>query len=208
MSTFHTVLNIFLILLSAGAILFIIIRYGQNTKKQDDINRRFLEEEEAANAVRKKEIDPSLYYTADLDALPSIPENDPHQVMRCAKRTMIHLPLGTTNLKLKKMYGLAQMDKIAHYEENFNEYLKALIKWAASLMEEEKNDTDALSILETVVGLGCEFRNAYKLAADIYAARGDKSGLNNLYGRTRDNHFTDPHIRKQILDYIDGKEMS
>jgi len=202
-------INIFLVLVSVAVIVFLAIKSGQHKRKQDEIRRRFLEEEEAANSVRKKNIDVELYYTADLNALPKIPENDPNQIERCAARTMIRFSTPMTNLELKKRYGPAQMDIIAQYEENFSEYLKALTKWAVSLAEEDfnKNQKDALSILETVISLGGEFRDAYKLSADIYAAKNDKSGLENLLNIATENHFKDPSIRQQILDYINTKEL-
>jgi len=192
--------NILLILLSVGAIFFLIIKSGIHSKKSDDIKRRFLEEEDAANSARKKEIEPELYYTANLTALPPISADDPHQVMRCAARPMIRFPKPMTNLEIKKTYGPSQMDIIAQYEENFSEYLKALTKWAAELKDE--NHDEALTIVETVISLGGEFRNAYKLAADIYAATG--RNLSELASRTEENHFSDPIVKQQILDYISG----
>lgn len=208
MGSFVTFGNIFIVLLSAAAIIFIIVRSSMHSKKQEGIKRRFLEEEEAANAVRKKEIDAELYYTADFDALPPIPADDPNQVMRCSQRKMIRFAEPISNLELKKLYGPAQMDIIAQYEENFSEYLKALTKWAVELALEdfEKNQEDVLSILETVISLGGEFRDTYKLAADIYAGTGDVAALDALLIRAEQNHFKDPNIQQQILEYIDMKK--
>jgi argininosuccinate lyase len=202
--TAHIVLNIILVIGSTSAILYLAISGSRHSKKQDEIKRRFLEEEDEANRVRKKEIDPDLFYTADLSALPEIPESDPHQIIRCAKRKMIHFTEPISNLELKKKYGQTQMDIIAQYEENFSEFLKSLTKWAESLMEE--NQSDALLILETVVAHGGEFRDAYKLSADIYVEKNDKSGMDALLAQTEKNHFKDPSIRRQILEYINLKK--
>ncbi|MCL1877312.1 MAG: hypothetical protein FWF80_00475 [Defluviitaleaceae bacterium] len=192
--------NIFFWLLLPVSILTFFMLSRRHSKKQEEVKQRFLEEEEAANAVRKKDIDPKLYYTPDLTAFPPLPPGDPHQVERSAKRTMIRLPRPLTNLELKMQYGLAQMDIIAQYEENFNEYLKSLTMWGASIAKE--NPSDAVTILETVVSYGGEFRDAYKTAADIYVAQGDGKKLDALFARTEENHFTDPSIKRQLLDYI------
>jgi hypothetical protein len=185
------------------AIVILVINSSRHSKKQDDAKQNFLDEEEAANLVRKKEIDPALFYTADLSVLPPSPEGDPHQVERSAKRVMIRFENYISNLELKKMYGLSQMDLIAQYEENFNEYLKALTKWGASVAEE--NPQDAVKILEHVISLGGEYRDTYKIAADIYTADGDKEKLQALIVSAEKNHFSDPAVRQQILDYIGEK---
>jgi hypothetical protein len=210
MSIFNTAMNIILIVLSVVAIVFLFFKSRQHTRKQEEINSRFLEEEEAANSVRKKEIDAELFFTPDLSALPPIPDSDPHQIKRCATRTMIRFDVHMTNLELKKLYGPAQMDIIAQYEENFSEYLKALTKWAVALSDEnfDGNQVDVMTILEKVITMGGEYRDAYKLAADICEARNDKSGLENLLELVMENHFKDPSIRQQILDYINRKNLN
>ena len=199
-------LNIVLVVLSVAAIILLVIKSSRHTKKQDEVKRKFLEAEEAANAVRKKDIDPELFYTADLSVFPPISADDPFQVIRASKRLMIRFEEYVSNLELKKLYGMAQMDLIAQYEENFNEYLKSLTKWAASVAEESHKD--ALVILEYVISLGGEFRDSYKLAADIYDANNDKKKLEALTEAATKNHFRDPSIRQQILDYINMKEIA
>ncbi|MCL1883231.1 MAG: hypothetical protein FWF81_05700 [Defluviitaleaceae bacterium] len=199
------ILNVLPWVLLLGAIAVIIIKGNQHSKMREQMRARFLEEENEANMVRKKEIEPELYFTADLSALPPIPESDPYQVERCAKRIMIRFAEPITNLELKKQYGLQQMDIIAQYEENFNEYLKALTKWAVSISNENRND--AIKILETVIYLGSELRDSYKLSADIYAENRNTEKLSELLARAEENHFKDPSIREQVLDYINMKKV-
>jgi hypothetical protein len=194
------IISIILLALSVGLMAAVLINGSKHRRKQDEINRRFVEEEEAANLVRKKEIDPVLYYEANLSELPQIPDGDPYQVERCAKRTMIRFKQPISNLELKKQYGLSQMDKLALYEENFNEYLKSLTKWAASIAVD--SPSDALVILEKVVELGGEFRDAYKMAADIYSDKSDIERMDNLLKSAEQNHFTDPAVRSHVIEYI------
>lgn len=204
MITFNIFTNIFFGLITLAIIVVLVVRSSRHAKKREEIHRRFLEEEDAANAVRKKEISPELFYTADLSVFPALPADDPFQIERCAKRTMIYFKEPVSNLELKKQYGAAQMDIIAQYEENFSEYLKSLTKWAGAISDE--NPAGALKILETVISHGAEFRDSYKLTADIYAKSGDKFGLDSLISRAEKNYFKDPSIRAQILEYINMKK--
>ena len=200
----HGIINIVLLLSTIVLIIVIAVMSRKHGKQQDDINRRFLEAEEAANSVRKRELDPELFYTADLAGLPPVPENDPHKVLRASKRTMIRFNSPVSNLDLKKRYGPSQMDSIALFEENFNDYLKALTEWAASLAEEDKAG-DALLVLKQAIVLGSEFRNTYKLAADIYAARRDTKSLDALLQYAEENYFRDPAVQNHVIEYISEK---
>jgi len=191
---------------SVFLMVVIAIKSSSHKKKQAEIRENFLAREEKANAVRRKDIDPNLFFEADLSAFPEIIGDDPFQVLRCSKRVMIRFENPITNLELKELYGLSQMDLIAQYEENFNAYLKSLTKWAASLVE--KNSSDALKILEYVISHGGEFRDSYKIAADIYANNGEQEKLDALLDSAVENHFNDPSIRQQIIDYINKKEIA
>jgi len=193
-----------LIILTVLVIVFLIYKTRAHTKKQNAVNQRFLDAEDAANAVRKKDIEPELFYTASLMAFPPLPESDPHHVVRCARRTMIRFPRPMTNLELKQQYGPAQMENIVMYEDNFHSYLKAITAWAGDLVEVE-DFAGAKLILDEAIALGSEFRNTYKLAADIYVRNRDEVGLQNLRFKVADNHFKDPAIRQHVVEYIDSK---
>jgi len=198
------ILNIVLIILSVLLIIFIAYMARRHRSKQENIHERFLDEEDAANAVRKKELEPEIFFVADLSGLPEISEDDPYQVVRAAKRQMIRFTEPVSNLELKQKYGVSQMDIIAQYEENFNEFLKALTNWAEGLAD-EGNGRSALAILEYALTLGSEFRSTYKLAADILAAYQDAGALETLLDFTSANHFYDPAVRQHIMSYINDK---
>jgi len=203
-----SVSNLVLIVLSAAAILAVLISSIKYGRKRDAVKRNFLDKEQAVNAVRKKEIDPELFYTPDLASFPPVSDDDPHRVKRAAVRTMVRLPQGMTNLELKSKFGLAQIETISLYEENFNEYLKALTNWASAIIAEnsKENQADAVNLLTTVVEMGGEFRDAYKLLADIYASQNSKDELKQLFNQASENHFKDPSVKQVVLDYITSKE--
>ena len=193
--------------LLVGTIVLIIIianvtkRHG---RLQDAKNRRFLEEEQEANLARKREIDPELFFVADMGVLPAVYQGDPHKVVRASMRTMVRFREPVSNVELKKMYGVSQLDSITQYEENYHDFLKCLGEWAEALAKDERTD-DALEVLSYAFGLGTEFRAAYKLATDIYFARRNKQAIFEILELTANNHFSDPAMRESIVAYIRGK---
>lgn len=203
----NMIINALILGLTVIVICVVALNTRKHKHKQEALNRKFLDDEAAANQVRKKEIDPQLYFTPDLTDLPPIEEDDPHKVIRAAARQMIYFKKPVTNLELKNQYGPAQMDLIALHEENFNEYLKALTAWATSLAEtdNEQDISDALLILGYAIAHGSEFRNTYKLTADIYARMGEKETLIALKETAEINHFRDPAIRHHIVEHIEKK---
>ena len=203
----NTIINLALLFLSAAAILYIFIISKRHMKFKDEMNLKFLEAEDKANAVRKKEISPDLFFTPDMSELPPVDEGDPHKVERCAKRKMIYFREPQTNLELKQEYGGAQVEYIAQFEENFHDFLKALTAWATSLAEkgDDASIKQSLWILGYAIAHGSEFRRTYRLAADLYAQARDTNTLHALFETAERQHFKDPAIRLHILEYINEK---
>ena len=197
-------LNIGLLIASIILIIVVAVVTRRHGKLQDTKNRRFLDEEQAANMARKREIDPELFFYADLNNLPRVHESDPHKVLRASKRTMIRFDKPESNVDLKKRYGVAQLDSITLYEENFHDFLKSLGEWAQALHSEGYIE-DALQVLEYAIGLGSEFRGTYRLAADIYAYERDAYALDQLFQIAQDNYFKDPAMQEHVLSYIEDK---
>lgn len=179
-------------------VAFLNYRHSKGTKK---VLRQFLDEEQEANTVRRKEIEPELFFEADLNGLPGLPEGDPHRVMRCARRKMIRFNMPMSNLELKKKYGPSQIETIVQYEENYNEYLRALVSWGTALVKENKTD-DAVVVLKAVISLGVEIRGPYKLLADVYAVRRDARGFDELKEWVNTNHFRDQTVKNHIIEYV------
>ena len=200
----NIIINVVLIAATIIAIIVVLTKSRLHTRKKEQLHKQFIDQEAEANAVRKKEIDPELYFVPDLSELPAVPEGDPNRVERSSKRPMIYFRTPKTNLELKREYGPAQMDILAQHEENFNEYLKCLTSWATELSAtgEPQDTSDALLILGYAIAHGAEFRNTYKITADIYAKAGEKSTLEALYDMAKNNHFRDPAIRQHILEHI------
>ena len=197
-------INIVLLIASIVLIIVVAVMTKRHGRLQDAKNRRFLEEEQAANMARKREIEPELFFYADLENLPHVPESDPHRVLRTSKRTMIRFEEHESNVDLKKRYGVSQLESISLYEENFHDFLKSLGDWAQALHGD--GDVDgALQVLMYAINLGSEFRGTYRLAADIYAYERDLHALEQLLQMAVDNHFKDPAMQEHVLSYIEEK---
>jgi tetratricopeptide (TPR) repeat protein len=186
------------------AIFFVTIQSARMRRKQRKLTQRFLHDEDEANSVRKQPLDLELFFNADMMALPPLPEGDPHKVERAAKRKMIRFEKPISNVELKKRYGRLQLEYLAHYEENFNDYLRCLTKWAEAL-KKEGSTADALRILLYAISLGSEFRNTYKFAADIYADAGDKENLEEFLSKAVFHTFRDPATANHVIAYIQEK---
>ena len=197
-------LNIALLVASIVLIFAVAFMTKRHGRLQDAKNLRFLEDEQAANMARKREIDPELFFHANLENLPPVPENDPHRVLRTSKRTMIRFEVPESNVDLKKKYGVAQLDSITLYEENFHDFLKSLGDWAQNL-HRAGNVDGALQVLTYAINLGSEFRGTYRLAADIYAYERDAHALEQLLQTAQDNYFRDPAMQEHVLSYIEEK---
>jgi hypothetical protein len=202
--TFWWQVTIILFVVLFWAIFFVAIQSARAKRKRDKITQQFLLEDDKANTVRKRPLDAELFFTADLSKLPPLPEGDPHKVERAVNRKMIRFTKHFSNVELKQRYGRLQLEFIAHYEENFSDYLRALTNWAESLILAE-NPHDALRILEHAINLGSEFRKTYKYAADLYANQKNAEKLEELLSKVVFHTFRDPATANHIIEYVQEK---
>ena len=199
---FHAYFTIFLFSATIWLIIFMNYKSNRGTRINREKNKRFFQQDAEANNARRREIDPDLFFIPDLNPLPPIESNDPHQVMRAASRTMIYFKEPISNIELKKQYGPSQLASITQYEENFNDFLNCITKWARDLFD-KKDFSSAKLLVEYAMDLNSEYRNTYKLAADLYSLNifNDKT-LESLAKIVEQKEFKDPAMQKNILEYI------
>lgn len=192
---------------SIAVLLWVIIffnwRLRRAYKNHDTPMEKLIREEREANSARRKEIDESLFFIADVSQLPVTDDGGDKQekVLKRAARTMIRFTQPMTNLELKMTYGPSQLETIARYEENFHRYLEALIEWAENLHAYGRNH-EAIRILMHTVELGSEYRKSYMLAADLFAAEGDEDALDALLSTAETHSFADEGVRRRIIGHI------
>ena len=173
---------------------------------------KFLKDEMEANNTRRRDVEPEFYFTPNTSALPlrsdvsgKVAEKQ-EMVEKCAQLVMLRFPEKRTNLELKNAYGVANLEKVTGYEENYNRYLYVLIQWAEALIEAGER-RDAIKIFEHTVELGSEYRKSYTHLADYYTEQQNANSLNTLLDNVA-LQFTDEGIRRQLTQYIMDKKES
>lgn len=176
---------------------------------------RFLELERKANSSRKKEINPECFITPDTKHLPVTDYSDSPKYKSVKKKqeialkkstlTMIKFAEPKSNIDLKFEFGIANLDKIIMYEENFQEYIRALNNWAEALVELALYK-EAEIILEEAVALGSELSKSYTLLGDIYAEHNDTQKLSALYDKLSEDEGLNSNIqlKSMVLKYLEA----
>lgn len=177
-------------------------------KKADE----YFELERQANMARKKTIDEDLYYEPDMEKLP-IKEYSPNDeqnskllkaqelVFRKSKLKMIKFNSYKSNMELKMEYGFANLEHIATYEENFNEFMSALTNWGEQLINQNNLDDGEL-VLQFAIKNGCDLSKTFILLADMYYNKNSKEKLNELYELVWNLELTS---KSKIASYIKSK---
>lgn len=161
-------------------------RSSRNYEKQKE---KFLKEEQEASYSRSNEIEeqryikPSILDLKVIDVLDVKTEPDTEvyniqsDILKLATKPMLHLK--ESNLELKKMYGVANLEYIIQCEENYNTFLSKLNSFAESLIKLQKTE-EAIKILEEAIKLGTDYSKSFKLLADLYNKKNDKASLRRL----------------------------
>lgn len=170
---------------------------------------KFLNDEHKANTSRARPVEPEFFYTPDLDTLPfrDNAEGDiakeQERLSKAAQLKMVKFPKKMTNLELKSAYGLANLEIVTGYEENYSRYISILIDWAVALLDHggSAEKEDAIRLLEKAIELGSGYRKSYLLLADHYASRSDAEAMNHLLDRISET-FSDEGIKQQLTKHI------
>ena len=186
-----------------GVFVYCIIRFKTSAINKKRPIEDFIDKEREANSARRRDIDPALFFKADMSVLPA-PNNSPaaDKAARLAAATMIHFPQPVSNHVLKLSYGPGQLESIAQYEENYHHFIRALLDWAEELLKQGQRE-DALTVLEYTVEHRSEYRKSYILTADLYAEAKNTDKLNTLKNNVESMYFNDPHVQKTIIHYIE-----
>ena len=194
-----------------GTIIAIMIFVGN--KRRGNSIAKLLEDDMNANYTRSRDIEADKFFTPDFSVLPirstakgAILQKQ-EMVIGSASKKMVYFSKQMSNIELKSRYGLATLDKITSYEENYTRYISALISWAEALLDNggHEQKKDAIAILENTVSLGSDYRKTYKLLADHYVENADVKGLDYLLDGIR-SAFRDEGIKRSLLNYITDKQ--
>ena len=175
--------------------------------------KEFLENEKAFNFIKKKSIDPDLFFVPEIEKLPIKDYPDTEEFSRIISKqkkvidkaalTMIRLNKNMKNNDIKQKFGTANLEIITLYEENFNTYVRALNDWAEALNKRNEY-ADAENALKNAIDIGSEYSKTYILLADIYKAQSDESALGLLLDKIKnESAIKDNDVAlKKVIEYI------
>lgn len=169
----HFILPYFIIIL-----IVIQLYLKKSTRSGSERSKKYWEREQKANSTRKQDISTLNYIKWD-DSLPAIDNsltladilnNSPealkayNNIQTLKTEPMLNLSeYSNTDLKLK--YGVANLDTLTQYEDNYTSFIKSLSELGHILIE-HKDISDATAFLEYAVRIGSDIRLTY---TDLYA---------------------------------------
>lgn len=169
----HFILPYFIIIL-----IVIQLYLKKSTRSGSERSKKYWEREQKANSTRKQDISTLNYIKWD-DSLPAIDNsltladilnNSPealkayNNIQTLKTEPMLNLSeYSNTDLKLK--YGVANLDTLTQYEDNYTSFIKSLSELGHILIE-HKDISDATAFLEYAVKIGSDIRLTY---TDLYA---------------------------------------
>lgn len=177
----HFILPYFIILL---IVLQFAIKKG--TRNHKARNEEFLDREAKANQVRRKDIS-NLNYISIPDNLPLINSGNEtfdrlmsqdsrmkraYDTLQSLKGKKILNLTGISNTDLKLSYGVANLNDLTEYDDNFTTLVKAIALIGHNLLE-HKDIEDATTFLEYGIYIKSDISSNYIDLAIIYAS-GDR----------------------------------
>jgi hypothetical protein len=183
-------------------VLVVVVTIGMKIaerRRMDKVRQNsqdVIDADEAANYARNRDITAEFFYAPDMANLPvaqysgedmakpAAPYMWQTKAVTAAEKKMLHFDRQYSNLELKQMFGPANLDHVAKYEENFSNFMHTMRHWAEALLAAGK-DEDARRVLEESVRAGSELSHSYTLLADIYKGSSDFSALNELLAAAR-----------------------
>lgn len=183
----HFILPYFIIIL-----IVIQLYLKKSTRSGSERSKKYWEREQKANSTRKQDIS-SLNYIKWDDALPAIDNNltladilnnSPealkayNNIQTLKTEPMLNLSeYSNTDLKLK--YGVANLDTLTQYEDNYTSFIKSLSELGHILIE-HKDISDATAFLKYAVKIGSDIRLTYTDLYALYSEAGNASKIRQL----------------------------
>lgn len=155
----------------------------KNSKKSANSQREFLEREQAANSVRKKNID-NLDYIILPDEMP-FPDTSDNEILnmkdRFAKlkgKRILNLT-GISNTDLKMEYGVANLQFLSEYDDNYSELVKNIAA-AGELLISKGYEAEGIRMLEYGIEYNTDITRNYTILAEYYLKEGNNYKFSQL----------------------------
>ena len=154
----------------------------------------YLKREENANSVRRQDISGLPYISIPFESLPlDITLNDDKMQSKIEKyrkelnylsdKKMLNL-IGVSNTELKEKYGVANLDKLTSFDQNYSRALSNLQWYASAIFEEYPKE--AVTIMEYMIDEGTDISTTYELLGKYYADTNDRVSFDRLFPKIPD----------------------
>lgn len=173
------VLTLFLIF-----ILYYAYRRSQISKIEAEKETAFWNREQEANTTLKKDIEHLNYITIPLEDFPigQYPAEDlleiESELTALAGEKILNLT-GISNTDLKLQYGVANLEILSAYDENFTKLVRLLVDYA-QILADDSHTEDAVRVLEFGVKIQSDVTQNYLLLAQLYQSRGESVRIRSL----------------------------
>ena len=166
-----TVFLIFIIVLN--------ISLRKQRRSQEEVDRKFWDRELAANNTRKQDITKLDYITIPSDMIPQNLHTETEQALvELSSKKMLNL-INQTNTDLKLKYGVANLEELSEYEENFTRYIALVPAYAQELIDSDQKES-AIALLELAVAQHADSCPIYALLAEQYIQNGNSDKVQDL----------------------------
>lgn len=172
--------------------VWINFRCRKTRNNTENATESLWDKESKANSTRKKSIDNLDYITIDEKILPLIDTND-ETINECIdklialKNCRILNLSGISNTDLKLRYGVANLEALSEYDENYTTLCR-LLNTLGGRLYETGYIKEARKVLEWAVDTGSDISPTYKTLCQIYIDAGEPSSIDILYDKA--SHIT------------------
>lgn len=178
-------------------LIFIIWLHYELIKSKNQDGKKdklFWKREAEGNLTPKKDISNLDYLTITLDHLPV--KNYDDKTINLYRDTIIALSnkkilnlSGYTNTDLKLQYGVANLNRLIEYDNNYIKLIRTLHKWGQRLYD-AGDISAAISVLEYAVSCKTDATITYKLLAQIYKKQNETDKINKLIKLISDSNIS------------------
>lgn len=190
-------------------VLFLAMKRGKQTRRQENTNEAFLERERQANATRKKDISNLNYlpYTADALLLDEDADEELSQYVKILKdlsgRKILNLSM-YSNTDLKLMYGPANLNELSECDNNYHLLSDTLLNYAERENTLQRYEA-AISILEYAMSLRIDSSRIYLMLARLYDEQNTPEKIQDIFHAlsSMDDSFTSHVLPKLRSSHIE-----
>jgi tetratricopeptide (TPR) repeat protein len=151
----------------------------KNNQLQNTVEENFWKREQEANFTRRKDISDLDYLTIPLDKIPQNLHTEAEDTLVALSSCQMLNLTGKTNTDLKLAYGVANLDALSAYDENFTKFVRTVPVYAQELLDAGQPDA-AKDLLELAVSYHADASSIYTMLAELYRESGQTQSIQSL----------------------------